>query len=173
MFYIAKSNTEQTVYQFFYCKYASRAKSKDVTEHALSRRAQRGGQTIRYSLDDTFFTRFFLSRSNFTRHRSTMWPNDSIFHSIFCREKNQVKNRIVQPRLKTIMLFAPQIHYSCFKPHCHTEPAYWSVLILSKSSGQGYCLLPRKTFNYCSQTIRDQLVLAHLVLKLQYSTRRA
>ena len=28
---------------------------------------------------------------------STRWPNDSIFHSIFCRVKNRVKNRVVWP----------------------------------------------------------------------------
>ena len=64
-----------------------------------------GGQTIRFSFDNTFFTRLFSSRSNFTQHHSTPFnlldkvPNDSIFHSISCGVKNRVKNRIVWPGL--------------------------------------------------------------------------
>ena len=42
-----------------------------------------------------FFAQFFsphvISKMSIVEH---VWPNDSIFSSIFCRVKNRVKNRV-------------------------------------------------------------------------------
>ena len=48
----------------------------DATAHAFIRLARQGGQTGRFSLNNSSFARFFWQRSNFTQHHST--PLDSL-----------------------------------------------------------------------------------------------
>ena len=77
-----------------------------VIARALTRLTRHGGQTIRFSFYNTFFTRLFLSQSNFSRYHST--PFDSLdkvakgldFQLDFLLSGKSSEKRIVWPGLQ-------------------------------------------------------------------------